>query len=73
MIKRWNNWCYRMVRVIRASIRRLCRAGDPGQGTTEYAILVGVLVVVAIAAIILLKPMIETLWNGIVDGIGQLG
>ena len=53
--------------------KRWRQEGDPGQGTTEYAILVGVLVVVAIAAIILLRPMIEALWNGIVDGIGQLG
>ena len=54
------------------AVGRRLRHGDPGQGTTEYAILVGVLVVVAIAAIILLRPMIETLWNSIVDGIGQL-
>lgn len=43
-----------------------------GQGTTEYAILVGVLVVIAILAIALFKPKIEELWNGIVSGFQKL-
>ena len=43
-----------------------------GQGTTEYAILVGVLVVIAILAITLFKPKIEELWNAIADGINGL-
>ena len=43
-----------------------------GQGTTEYAILVGVLVVIAILAITIFRPKIEELWNSIVDGINGL-
>lgn len=43
-----------------------------GQGTTEYAILVGVLVVIAIVAITLFRPKIEELWNAIADGINGL-
>ena len=43
-----------------------------GQGTTEYAILVGVLVVIAIVAITLFKPKIEELWNAIAVGINSL-
>lgn len=43
-----------------------------GQGTTEYAILVGVLVVIAILAITLFKPKIQELWNAIADGINGL-
>lgn len=43
-----------------------------GQGTTEYAILVGVLAVIAIAAITLFKPKIEELWNAIATGINGL-
>lgn len=43
-----------------------------GQGTTEYAILVGVLVVIAILAITLFKPKIQELWNAIASGINGL-
>lgn len=43
-----------------------------GQGTTEYAILVGVLVVIAIIAITLFRPKIQELWNAIADGINGL-
>lgn len=43
-----------------------------GQGTTEYAILVGVLVVIAILAIVIFKPKIQELWDAITDGINSL-
>jgi Flp pilus assembly pilin Flp len=43
-----------------------------GQGTTEYAILVGVLVVIAILAITVFRPKLEELWNAIADGINGL-
>lgn len=43
-----------------------------GQGTTEYAILVGVLVVIAIIAITLFRPKIQELWNAIASGINGL-
>lgn len=43
-----------------------------GQGTTEYAILVGVLVVIAILAIAIFKPKLEELWNAIAEGINNL-
>lgn len=43
-----------------------------GQGTTEYAILVGVLAVIAIAAITLFKPKIQELWDAITSGINGL-
>ena len=43
-----------------------------GQGTTEYAILVGVLAVIAITAITLFKPKIEDLWNAIASGVNGL-
>lgn len=42
------------------------------QGTTEYAILVGVLVVIAMVAIALFKPKIQELWTAIADGINAL-
>ncbi len=43
-----------------------------GQGTTEYAILVGVLVVIAIVAITLFRPKIQELWDAIANGINGL-
>lgn len=43
-----------------------------GQGTTEYAILVGVLVVIAIIAIISFRDKVSELWNAISEGINSL-
>ncbi len=43
-----------------------------GQGTTEYAILVGVLVVIAIIAITLFRPKLQELWDAIAAGITGL-
>ena len=43
-----------------------------GQGTTEYAILVGVLVVIAIAAILLFRDKVAELWDAIASGINSL-
>lgn len=45
---------------------------EKGQGTTEYAILVGVLVVIAILAITLFRPKIQELWDAISSGINGL-
>ena len=52
---------------LRAKVRE-----ERGQGTTEYAILVGVLVVIAIVAITLFRPKIQELWDAIVSGINGL-
>ena len=45
---------------------------EKGQGTTEYAILVGVLVVIAIIAIVAFKGKVQDLWNAISEGINSL-
>lgn len=45
---------------------------EKGQGTTEYAILVGVLVVIAILAIMVFRPKLQELWNAIAEGINGL-
>lgn len=45
---------------------------DRAQGTTEYAILVGVLVVIAILAIVLFRDRVQELWTAIADGINSL-
>lgn len=42
------------------------------QGTTEYAILVGVLVVIAILAIIAFRDRVSELWEAISSGINSL-
>ena len=54
-----------------ARIRSLARS-QAGQGTTEYAILVGVLVVIAILAIMVFRPRLQELWDAIADGINNL-
>ena len=41
-------------------------------GTTEYAILVGVLVVIAIIAITVFRPKLQELWDAIAEGINGL-
>lgn len=43
-----------------------------GQGTTEYAILVGVLVVIAIVAILAFRDKVAELWDAIANGINSL-
>lgn len=61
----------------RLHIRALCllarvRGREGGQGTTEYAILVGVLVVIAILAITVFRPKLQELWDAIAEGINGL-
>lgn len=43
-----------------------------GQTTTEYAILVGVLVVIAIVTLIAFRPKIQDLWDAIKNGINSI-
>ena len=43
-------------------------ADRSGQGTTEYAILVGVLVVIAILAIVAFRERVAELWEAIANG-----
>lgn len=62
--------CERTAHVVAGMRTRL--ACTKGQGTTEYAILVGVLVVIAIIAITLFRPKIQELWNAIANGINSL-
>lgn len=45
---------------------------EDGQGTTEYAILVGVLAVIAMIAIAAFRDRISDLWNAITSGVNGL-
>lgn len=54
---------------VRASTLARCRKG---QGTTEYAILVGVLVVIAIIAVVAFRGKVQELWESISNGINGL-
>jgi Flp pilus assembly pilin Flp len=49
-----------------------CLRDARGQGTTEYAILVGVLVVIAIIAVIAFRGKLQELWTSISEGINGL-
>ncbi|MDR1013579.1 MAG: hypothetical protein LBL86_01180 [Coriobacteriales bacterium] len=59
-----------MVRAWLTGRQKLAEA--KGQGTTEYAILVGVLVVIAIIALVAFRGRLEELWNEISEGINGL-
>lgn len=48
------------------------RSGSAMGATTEYAILVGVLVVIAIVAIIAFRDKVSELWEAISSGINSL-
>ena len=58
------------VRTQGAEVGTLLRE-ERAQGTMEYAILVAVLVVVAIAAITAVGPMIGDMWTAIEDGVTE--
>lgn len=58
-----------------ARLRSRMRAAlveESGQGTTEYAILVGVLVLMAIVAVVAFRDRLQELWSSITDGINSL-
>lgn len=64
-------WVLQKQARLRTCCQRMLRR-ELGQGTTEYAILVGVLVVIAIIAITAFRPKIQELWTAIQDGINGL-
>lgn len=45
---------------------------EDGQGTVEYAILVGVLAVIAIIAIVGFKGHLQSLWDAIKDNLAKI-
>lgn len=51
---------------------RTMLAEESGQGTTEYAILVGILVLIAIFAITAFRGKVQELWDAITSGLNGL-
>lgn len=64
-------WVFCRVAHVRQRAKELLQE-ESAQGTTEYAILVGVLVVIAIIAIVAFKGKVQDLWNAISEGINSL-
>lgn len=68
-----------MKKVIEIAQRIHCKAvtkaylmREEGQGTTEYAILVGVLAVIAMLAIAAFRGKVTELWDAITSGVNGL-
>lgn len=61
-----------LTRTVATKLKARRMGDESGQGTTEYAILVGVLVVIAILAIGLFRGNLEELWGAISEGINGL-
>ena len=68
--KVWN-WAFCRAIHTRQHAKELLQE-ESAQGTTEYAILVGVLVVIAIIAIVAFKGKVQDLWNAISEGVNSL-
>lgn len=54
------------------SVGQRLKEDQRGQGTVEYAILVGVLVVIAIIAVVAFKDNLQQLWESISEGVNSL-
>ena len=66
-------WVAGAVRITGATNKLSLKLRDVrGQGTVEYAILVGVLVVIAIIAVLALRGKLQELWDTISSGINGL-
>lgn len=67
ILEKWTRSSQTMLAQVQAKLK--CKSG---QGTTEYAILVGVLVVIAILAIVVFRPKLQELWDAITSGMESL-
>lgn len=64
--------CFWTMRSAAVSVGKRLRYEQSGQGTTEYAILVGVLVVIAIIAVLAFRDNLQSLWGNITSSINSL-
>ena len=67
----WIAWLSAVRSTVLLTGKRL-RFEQNGQGTTEYAILVGVLVVIAIIAVLAFRDNLQSLWENITNSINSL-
>lgn len=68
-MKRIRFFIQKALSVAHARVRTL---SERGQGTTEYAILVGILAVIAMIAIAAFRDRISELWDAIASGVNGL-
>lgn len=68
-MKRMNDFANKLCAKASARLRTI---DERGQGTTEYAILVGILAVIAMIAIAAFKDRISQLWDAITSGVNGL-
>ena len=61
-----------LTRTVATKLKARRMGDESGQGTTEYAILVGVLVLMAIVAVVAFRDRLQELWTSITDGINSL-
>ena len=59
-------------RLVKAEAAVLAAETEGGQGTTEYALLVGILVVAAIIAITLFREQVATLWSNVTNAMNSI-
>lgn len=59
-------------RLVKAEAAVLAAETEGGQGTTEYALLVGILVVAAIIAITLFRTQVATLWSNVTNAMNSI-
>lgn len=59
-------------RLVKAEAAVLAAETEGGQGTTEYALLVGIFVVSAIIAITLYRDQVATLWSNVTNAMNNI-
>ena len=75
MVRKMREGCVGVVRAWSTTVAEMGRRlhhEKQGQGTTEYAILVGVLVVIAIIAVVAFRDNLQQLWESISSSINSL-
>lgn len=59
-------------RLIKAEAAVLAAETEGGQGTTEYALLVGIFVVAVIVAVTLYRDQVATLWSNVTNTMNSI-
>lgn len=59
-------------RLVKAEAAVLAAETEGGQGTTEYALLVGIFVVAVIVAVTLYRDQVATLWSNVTNTMNSI-